>query len=383
MSNGLEERFGRGKIALALPLVGLVAMWLVLLGAQLADLYLQYGPNYSNYTGQQNQFHLSTYLFLVGTALLGLSAVTARSMSRSLESTRLERAVRGFSLVAVFVALIICAIFGVGTFTSNFMNTSISYDGEPAARPSELMRVFNVYLPILLDAAVMVFVIIKAFVNKVDEDETDSVAPNPDAAIERVSADTVSPSETAAAATDSAAAKPVVSASRAQRSLGLGYAVPIIGAVTALLLGLIIADLTRTNLDIWLWVLIQAILGAGMVLGTRFATLAFNYSISAGRRVGATKGARNLNLVLGIIWSAVVIVMSFSKASEAVNKLLVWPKQVISKAPGTETMPVKGPTIEPVTSVAFLQDFLPAFVLILLAVVGTYLLLAERSREAK
>lgn len=167
----------------------------------------------------------------------------------------------------------------------------------------------------------------------------------------------------------------------AQRHLSLGYAVPIIGAVTALLLGLIITDATHTNLDIWIWVLIQAILGAGMVLGTRYSTAAFNYSAGHGKRVGATKGARNLNLVLGIIWSVVVIVMSFSKAAEAVQRLVVWPKEVMAKNQVLKT-PLP-PTIEPISSATFLQDFIPAFVLIVLAVVGIYLLLLERTRNVK
>ena len=41
------------------------------------------------------------------------------------------------------------------------------------------------------------------------------------------------------------------------------------------------------------------------------------------------------------------------------------------------------PEILPLTSAKFLEDFVPAFVLIVIAVVGIYLLLAERSREAK
>jgi hypothetical protein len=174
---------------------------------------------------------------------------------------------------------------------------------------------------------------------------------------------------------------PKSAAARAQRHLGLGYAVPIIGAVTALLLGLIISDVTHTHLDIWIWVLIQAILGVGMVLGTRYSTAAFNFSVGHGKRVGATKGARNLNLVLGIIWSAVVIIMSFSKAAEAVNRLVVWPKEIVAKNLVLKT-PLS-PKIEPITSLTFLQDFIPAFVLIALAVVGIYLLLLERTRNVK
>lgn len=175
-------------------------------------------------------------------------------------------------------------------------------------------------------------------------------------------------------------------ASVAQRNLGLGYALPIIGGVTALLLGLIISDITRTNLDIWIWVLIHAILGAGAVLGTRFATSAYNFGLAHRKKLGATKGARNLNLVLGIIWGAVVTIVSFVKSSEAVNRLVEWPKYTGKPLPSmTDKAQVvePTPTIHSLGSAAFLENFLPAFVLVLIAVVGIYLLVVERGREAE
>lgn len=168
----------------------------------------------------------------------------------------------------------------------------------------------------------------------------------------------------------------------AQRNLGLGYSTPIIGAVVALLTGLVVSDVTQTNLDIWVWVLIQVILGAGMVLGTRFATASFNFATSHKRKLGAIKGARNLNLILGIVWSVVVIIMSFSNGAMAVSNLVRWPEP--SKFPSDGTQPaVSVPEILPLTSAKFVENFVPAFVLIVIAVTGIYLLLAERSREAK
>jgi hypothetical protein len=168
----------------------------------------------------------------------------------------------------------------------------------------------------------------------------------------------------------------------AQRNLGLGYSTPIIGAVVALLTGLVVSDLTQTTLDIWVWVLIQFVLGVGMVLGTRFATGAFNYASAHKKKLGAIKGARNLNLILGIIWSAVVTIMAFAKGADAVNKLVKWPAPTAEyKTPG-KTLVVT-PDLLPFTSSQFLADWLPAFVLIVIAVVGIYLLLVERARETK
>ena len=170
-------------------------------------------------------------------------------------------------------------------------------------------------------------------------------------------------------------------AKSAQRNLGLGYATPIVGGVVALLLGLIIVDITHTNLDIWIWVLIQFILGTGLVLGTRFATAAYNFSLTSAKRVGATRGARNLNLVLGIIWSAIVTIMAFVKGSDAVQRMVIYPRYAPVKD-GSAPTPTP-PHVEPFNATAMWQNFVPAFVLIVLAVVGIYLLLAERSREAK
>ena len=168
----------------------------------------------------------------------------------------------------------------------------------------------------------------------------------------------------------------------AQRNLGLGYSTPIIGAVLALLTGLIVSDVTQTTLDIWVWVLIQVMLGAGMVLGTRFATESFNFATSHKRKLGAIKGARNLNLILGIVWSVVVTIMSFANGAMAVSNLVRWPEP--TKFPEDGTQPaVSVPEILPLTSAKFLEDFVPAFVLIVIAVVGIYLLLVERSRWSK
>jgi hypothetical protein len=176
-------------------------------------------------------------------------------------------------------------------------------------------------------------------------------------------------------------------AASAQRNLSLGYATPIVAGVVALILGLIIADLGGQPLNIWVWVVIHLILGAGVVLGTRFSTSAFNYSLTTGNRVGATKGARNLSLILGIIWSSIVVITSFTRAAMAVSGMLVWPdtskiKYSNNNISSNSNVEVH-PHIEPLTSAAFWQDFVPALVLILISIAGIYLLLSERAREPK
>ena len=164
---------------------------------------------------------------------------------------------------------------------------------------------------------------------------------------------------------------------QARQNLSLGFSLPIIGAAVSLVLGLAVYDLTRTSLDIWIWVLIQTILGTAMVFGTITATSAYNYSVSKGKKTGAASGARNLNFVLFIIWSAVVVIMSFSEASAAVQKLNRWVSDPTDIKNGGHNV------IDPLTAANFLNDFLPALVLLIIAVVGIYLLLVERSREPR
>jgi type IV secretory pathway VirB6-like protein len=170
-----------------------------------------------------------------------------------------------------------------------------------------------------------------------------------------------------------------LTATKARRSLGLGYALPIIGGAVSIVFGLIVYDVTRTTFDAWIWTIIQLILGGSLVAGTRLSTAAHNYSLTK-KKVGATVGARNLNFILGIIWSVVVGIMSFAYAATAVSNLKYYPPVPVSN--GT-MMPNPSPVLHSVTVQSFLGDFLPAFVLLAIMVCGVYLLLIERTRQIK
>jgi len=155
----------------------------------------------------------------------------------------------------------------------------------------------------------------------------------------------------------------------AQRALAIGYSAPIIGGVVSLILGLIVTDVTQGTPDIWIWVLIQALLGAGVILGTVFSTSAFNFAKESGKSVGAVSGARALNLVLGAIWSAVVTIWAFAKAIDSAEKLRDYSFPQL--------------TMRAITADNLLNDFLPAFVLIVVALVGMYLLVTGRARGSR
>jgi hypothetical protein len=176
-----------------------------------------------------------------------------------------------------------------------------------------------------------------------------------------------------------------LTARQARRALSLGYSLPIIGGAVAIVFGLIVYDLTRTTLDVWIWTIIQVILGTSLVFGTRLSTQAHHYSIAKKKNVGATKGARNLNFILGIVWSVVVGIMGFAFASTAVNNLKTWPEMPVDDGTGGKPMTPMNPVpiISPVTWQGFVNDFLPAFALLVVVVAGVYLLLLERTREVR
>ena len=169
MDNAVIRRFGRGRVALSLPLAGLVIFWVLVITAAYLDLFVANDPHIYNHPGaEQNVFHVSSYLWLVGLTLLGLASATARRMTYANRENRLENAVRGFSLVSVFVSLIIAAIWGISIFMSNFNRYSYAIGTPDYVKPDELMRVFNVYVPIVLVAGLMVFVILRSFVGLQD-----------------------------------------------------------------------------------------------------------------------------------------------------------------------------------------------------------------------
>jgi len=166
MENVLVRRFGKGKIALALPLLGLFIFWLATLVGAYVDLVVQYsGGNNQDPNYQLNAFHAQPYIMVLGYAALGFTSVAARSLAGATGGSRLDAAVRVFSLVFTIGSLIIGAILGIGLFMSNFMTSSYN----PSVI-NEGMRVLNVYVPIILDAGVLVFLILRAFVMHTDDE---------------------------------------------------------------------------------------------------------------------------------------------------------------------------------------------------------------------
>ncbi len=335
--------------AIALPLIGLLAAWLSFMGATLANLYVpqpQYGPN-GNVFFKEEIFQVAPYLFLLGIAAVAVASLLAQGLAikareQSQDSSSLARAAHRFSTLGIIVGLAGGAIFAIG----NFLGAFNSYAGRSE---SAFLRIFSVYVPILLATGLVVYVLLAAFVFRHDE------STNTDGVKQKMS--------------------------EAQKALGLGYAVPILATAVAIIFGLGVYDVTRTNLQVWVWVIIIAIVAAGVVWGTRFAAKAKSAKAAPPKpRTALAAGAANLNLVLSIIFGSVVTIMAFAFGTDAISKLQTWPQPPINcEGVDCATEPIiTGPTWN-----WFIQELAPAKVLLLLAVVGIYVTITERNKESK
>jgi uncharacterized protein YacL len=170
--------------------------------------------------------------------------------------------------------------------------------------------------------------------------------------------------------------------SDSEKALGLGYAVPIIFTAIAIIFGLVVYDVTRTDLQVWVWVIIQVIIVSGILLGTRFSTKAKSAKQASPRpRPTLAAGASNLNFVLSIIFGVTVSIMSFSFGAAAIELLRVYPPYE-EPAPGEEFSAIWTWTVAPISASWFIEQMLPAIVLLVLAAAGTYLSITERNKVA-
>ena len=320
------------KRSIALPLIGLTAVWSLMMFA-----------NWFSMVSQENYDSLvkpTVYIYLVAFAVGTFSALIAhgwavKALSED-ETDGLSRAAVRFTVLAVVIGLAVTTSFALTTFLSAFNFSSQSANvGQ---------RLLWTYLPILLATGVVVYVLLRAFVFR---------------------------SGVAAADGED---KPKMS--ERQKALALGYAVPILSTAFAIILGLFIYDATRTNLDTWVWVLIIAIVGLGVIYGTRFAARARQARVEAPKpKTALAAGAATVNFVLSIVFGAVVSIMSFTMGATAIEKLRVYPDYV--EGANEQPMPtVSAPTLE-----WWVQDMAPAVVLLLLAAAGIYLSITERHRK--
>jgi len=335
------------KLAILAPLVGLIGGWKFFMFAIYAGLFVY--PIYDSqgmYQGDEQIIRPSTYLFLAGIVIFGLLALYGQRLAlraRSLSGVEdaLARAAHRFTNFAVIVALVAGAVFAIGNFLGAF-NTFIDREENLA------VRLFDVYIPILLATGLVVYILLRAFVFR----------------------------------------KQVVKGAKktrmsdSEKALGLGYAVPIIATAIAIIFGLAVYDVTRTDLEVWVWVIIQVIIVSGILLGTKFSTKAKTIKATAPRpRATLAAGAANLNFVLSIVFGVTVSIMSFAFGAAAIEKLRVYPPYE-EPAPGEEFTAVWTWEVAPLSVSWFIEQMLPAIVLLVLAAAGTYLAITERNKVA-
>lgn len=335
--------------AVALPLLGLLVAWLAFMGATLTDLYVpqpQY-DNLGNLIASTEVFHVAPYLFLLGIAAASVASLIGqrlalRSRKENGEAHKLSLAALRFANLGVVIGLAAGAVFAIGNFMGAFNN----YSGRAE---NLVLRLFSVYVPILLATGLVVYVLLAAFVFGHEAEKS----------------------------TDGSKAK----MSEAQKALGLGYAIPILATAVAIIFGLAVYDVTRTNLQVWIWVIIIAIVASGVVFGTHFANKARAAKPAPAKpRTALAAGAANLNFVLSIVFGAAVTIMSFTFGQEAIQKLQVWNQPPIDckDTACNVVTTIKVPDLQWV-----FEELAPAKVLLVLAVVGIYVTITERNREAK
>ena len=335
------------KLAILAPLVGLIGGWKFFMFAIYAGLFVY--PIYDAqgmYQGDEQIIRPSTYLFLCGIVIFGLLALYGQRLAlraRSLAGVddSLARAAHRFTNFAVIVALVTGAFFAIGNFLGAF-NTYIDREENLT------VRLFDVYIPILLATGLVVYILLRAFVFRKQ-------------VVKGAKKERMSESE---------------------KALGLGYAVPIIATAIAIIFGLAVYDVTRTDLEVWVWVIIQVIIVSGILLGTRFSTKAKTAKTAPPRaRATLAAGAANLNFVLSIVFGVTVSIMSFAFGSAGIEKLRVYPPYE-EPAPGEEFTAVWSWTVSPLSVSWFIEQMLPAIVLLVLAALGTYLSITERNKVA-
>ena len=335
------------KQAIITPLIGLVVGWTLFMFAIYSDLFVF--PIYDSqgmYLGETQIVQISTYLYLVGIVVFGLLALRGQQMSlhaRELAGldAPLPRAAHRFTNLTVVISLVGGSIYAIG----NFLNAFNSFGQENV---NLLVRLFDVYVPIVLATILVIYILLRAFVYRKQT-------------VKQAKKQGMSDSE---------------------KALGLGYAIPILLTAVAIIFGLVVYDITRTDLQVWVWVVIQVIIALGILLGTRFSSKA-KAAKAAPPRVRQTlaAGAANLNFVLSIVFGATVSIMSFTFGASAIESLRIWP-EYIEPAEGEEFVFDPGWEMAPFEWSWFFESMVPALVLLLIAAVGIYLFITERNQTA-
>jgi MFS family permease len=321
------------RINILLPLLGVTVAWVATVLAAYLDLGINQGYGNSPFV----EVRPSTYVVLAGLVIGSLLALwgfkRADAAHAQDDKTPLIRAEYRFTALLIILGMVFLAIFAISTF----MNSFAVYNPQPTV----IGRIFGVYLPIVLAAGAVVFVLLQATLYR----KTSPVEGTEDKGL-----------------------------SATQKALAIGYAVPIIGTALAIIIGLIVYDTQNQRLETWAWVVIQLIIGGSIFLGTRSAAKARSAKpVVKPPRVAGAAGAVTLNYVLSLVFAGTVSIMSFGFATTAVNQLFTYPYC-------GETPESCVGEISPVTAQWWFNDMLPAFLLLVLVQVAIYFVVVARNK---
>ena len=283
---------------LLLILSSAVFSWLLFMTGIYTELFVeQVYSDTGEWLGKDPAISPSKYIFFAAITVFAVAAVLAqRRAIRARVSEgighRPSRAAHRFATLSIIVGLAIAAVLGISVFLEGF---SRNRDLEL----SLMTRSLDTYLPIVLYTSLLVAVLLLGFVFR-----SDTLPKSTD----RIPEDAIDHDEPAA--------------SGSQRDLGAAYAVPIVLTAVALIFGLVVYDATGTSLDVWIWVIIQIVIGAGIVVGTIFGERAVAQGpASQSSRSRVTRAARGLNFVLSIVFGAIVTSMAFGYGGSAIEDL--------------------------------------------------------------
>lgn len=242
------------------------------------------------------------YLTVAALMIVGLGALFAKRRLTALRASdaprsTLVRPVLRFASVVVIVAAALAVLEVLVTFLGGFFGLEVE-------EPEPLIRALNVYLPILLNTALVVTLILAGFV----------FIPS-------------APRETRAQGSPPWAGEQTAGDSGGRSRVAFAYVTPIIATAIALVIGLVVYDLTRTALQVWLWVGILAIIGAGVLAGT---ILARRSAGTAEPEPAVVVGAKKLNFVLSVLFVVSASAMSLGYGAAAVYGLNIAPDLSIS-----------------------------------------------------
>jgi uncharacterized protein with PQ loop repeat len=320
------------KSATALVLVGLTFMWFGMVIANYIGLLENpIRDQYGNLTsGTDSILKVSTYVFLL--SLLGLAFFSAWAYRKAdvqlAAKTEGSLPVFRFTTVGVIVSLVSLALFAIICFFASF--NSYQFGDGP------VQQFLGVYLPILLAAAGCIYVLLAATVYRKSNVPSSSLT-----AEER----------------------------KTKREAALAFIYPILGTTLALIIGLVVYQARRENPQVWVWVLILAIVGSSIVTGMIYAARTKAHATKPSAKPVRVQGtaALNLNLVLVVLFIVVVTVMSFTFGISAVHEL-----DVRYDYMGAGKM-------QPITFNWFMKSMLPAMLILALVDVSAYIAVRIRS----